>query len=143
MKKTVNAKSMTKLVQGRTISHVVVEEKKRLSIHFSDGKTMIVEATGGEIVATIEEPQPSSQKSKQPSKRQMEYLAFIAKYIDRFGRSPAESDIQRHFLVSAPSVNQMMQTLERSGLITRQAGVPRSARICVELDAPHRPGQAT
>lgn len=26
-----------------------------------------------------------------------EYLEFIAKYIGRFGRSPAESDIQRHF----------------------------------------------
>ncbi|WP_414636801.1 hypothetical protein [Aquabacterium sp.] len=58
---------------------------------------------------------------------------FIAKYIARFGRPPAESDIQRHFLVSAPSVNQMMQMLERRKFITRQSGVPRSVRVCIEL----------
>jgi len=59
----------------------------------------------------------------------------IRKYLTRYGRAPAESDIERHFLVSAPSVNQMMQMLERRGFITRQAGVPRSARICIDLDS--------
>ncbi len=71
--------------------------------------------------------------SQRPTKRQLEYLAFISKYIHRFGRAPAESDIERHFLVSAPSVNQMMQMLERRGFITRQPGVPRSTRICIDL----------
>ena len=78
--------------------------------------------------------QPAAPKS--PTKRQSEYLAFIAKYITRFGRAPAESDIERHFLVAAPSVNQMMQTLERHGFITRQPGVPRSIRICIDLAGP-------
>ena len=73
--------------------------------------------------------------SERPTKRQLDYLAFIAKYMDYFGRAPAESDIQRHFLVSAPSVNQMMQMLERRGFITRQPGVPRSIRICIDLTA--------
>ena len=50
--------------------------------------------------------------------------------MDQFGRAPAEADIQRHFLVSAPSVNAMMQTLERRGFITRKPGVPRSIRVC-------------
>ena len=72
---------------------------------------------------------------ERPTKRQLDYLAFIAKYMDYFGRAPAESDIQRHFLVSAPSVNQMMQMLERRGFITRQPGVPRSIRICIDLTA--------
>ncbi|MDO8251865.1 MAG: MarR family transcriptional regulator [Rhodoferax sp.] len=82
-----------------------------------------------------------NQKSRQTSasesscKRQLEYLAFIAKYIHRFGRAPAESDTERHFLVSAPSVNQMMQMIERRGFITRQAGVPRSTRISIDLAA--------
>ncbi|OGA02090.1 MAG: hypothetical protein A3H35_06145 [Betaproteobacteria bacterium RIFCSPLOWO2_02_FULL_62_17] len=60
-------------------------------------------------------------------------MIFISKYINRFGRAPAEADVERHFLVSAPSVNQMMQMLERRGFISRQAGVPRSIRICIDL----------
>ena len=44
----------------------------------------------------------------------------------RLGGKP---DIGRHFLVSAPSVNQMIQALERRGFITRQRGVPRSIRL--------------
>ncbi|MBI4728399.1 MAG: hypothetical protein HY775_02720 [Acidobacteria bacterium] len=62
--------------------------------------------------------------------------------MQRFGRSPAESDIQRHFLVSAPSVNQMVQMLERQGFIERERGVPRSIRLvepalCSRCDERH------
>ncbi|MBK5293617.1 MAG: MarR family transcriptional regulator [Acidobacteriia bacterium] len=64
-----------------------------------------------------------------PTSRQSEYLEFIKKYMLRFGISPAESDIQRHFLVSAPSVNSMVQALERHGFIMRQRGMPRSIRL--------------
>ena len=35
------------------------------------------------------------------------------------GQPPAESDIQRFFRVSPPSVHQMLLTLERAGLISR------------------------
>lgn len=58
---------------------------------------------------------------------------MIAKYMRHFGHAPAESDIERHFLVAAPSVNQMMQTLERRGFISRQPRVPRSTKICIDL----------
>src|SRR5258708_453797 len=44
---------------------------------------------------------------------------------------PAETDIQRHFQVSPPSVHQMIVTLERNGLIRRQPGVARSIQILV------------
>ena len=48
-----------------------------------------------------------------------------------FRRPPAETDMQRHFRVSPPSVHQMIVTLERNGLIRRQPGVPRSIQILV------------
>ncbi len=48
-----------------------------------------------------------------------------------FGRPPAETDMQRYFGVSPPSVHQMIVTLERNGLIRRQAGAPRSIEILV------------
>ena len=69
-------------------------------------------------------------------------LEFIARYIRRYGISPAESDIGRHFLVSAPSVNQMVQMLERQGFIARQRRVPRSIRI-IDHPQPLRPMMKT
>jgi hypothetical protein len=71
------------------------------------------------------EPQPHFTKT------QGRYLAFIHRYITKFGQAPAEADVQRHFLVSAPSVNAMMQTLTRKGLISRVPGIPRSIKLLV------------
>ena len=65
------------------------------------------------------------------TKTQGRYLAFIHRYITKFGQAPAEVDVQRHFLVSAPSVNAMMQALTRKGLISRVPGIPRSIKLLV------------
>jgi hypothetical protein len=65
------------------------------------------------------------------TKTQGRYLAFIHRYITKFGQAPAEADIQQHFLVSAPSVNAMMQTLTRKGLISRIPGIARSIKLLV------------
>ena len=71
-----------------------------------------------------------SQKSgARLTEKQGHYLAFIHTYSYMFGQPPAETDIQRHFRVSPPSVHQMIVTLERNGLISRQTGVPRSIQI--------------
>ena len=65
------------------------------------------------------------------TEKQGEYLAFIHVYSHMFQRPPAETDMQRYFRVSPPSVHQMVTTLERAGLIRRQPGVPRSIEILV------------
>jgi hypothetical protein len=119
-------------VSGKSVSHVTLPDRGRLAIHFSDGSTLLVERCRGGLAATLESGDPSRDglaPGVQPTRRQHEYLEFIKRYIVRFGVSPAESDIQRHFLLSAPSVNHMVQTLERRGFITRQRGVPRSIRV--------------
>ena len=67
------------------------------------------------------------------TEKQGEYLAFIYIYSRMFRRAPAETDMQRHFQVSPPSVHQMVVTLERRGLIRRQPGVARSIEILVPL----------
>jgi DNA-binding MarR family transcriptional regulator len=64
--------------------------------------------------------------------RQGQYLAFIDAYTRVNGRPPAEADLQRHFGVSAPSVHQMVVTLERAGLIRRQPGMARSIEVLVD-----------
>ena len=63
--------------------------------------------------------------------KQGQYLAFIDAYTRVHGRPPAETDMQRHFHVSPPSVHQMVLALERMGLIRRQSGVARSIEVLV------------
>jgi len=65
------------------------------------------------------------------TEKQGQYLAFIYAYSHMFRCSPAETDMQRHFQVSPPSVHQMVVTLQRNGLIRRKPGVPRSIEILV------------
>jgi DNA-binding MarR family transcriptional regulator len=67
--------------------------------------------------------------------KQGQYLAFIHAYACIFGRPPAEADMQRHFRVTPPSVHQMVLTLERRGLIRRQAGIARSIELLISPDA--------
>ena len=66
--------------------------------------------------------------------KQGQYLAFIYAYTQVLGRPPAEADMQRHFCVSPPSVHQMVLTLERQRLISREPGVARSIQLLV---SPH------
>ena len=65
------------------------------------------------------------------TEKQGQYLAFIYTYSHMFRRPPAETDMQRHFQVSPPSVHQMVLTLERVGLIRRQPGLARSIELLV------------
>src|SRR5271167_4406903 len=66
--------------------------------------------------------------------RQGQYLAFIHAYTLVNGRPPAHADIQRFFRLTPPTVHQMLLTLEKAGLISRQPGMPRSVVVRVERD---------
>jgi hypothetical protein len=89
----------------------------------------LVNSTQGSGSAGIREP--TAKQQPHFTKTQGLYLTFIHRYITKFGHAPAEADIQRHFLVSAPSVNAMMHTLTRKGLISRVPGIPRSIKLLV------------
>jgi Mn-dependent DtxR family transcriptional regulator len=67
--------------------------------------------------------------------KQGQYLAFIYAYTRVLGRPPAEADIQRYFKVTAPTVHQMLITLERIGLIRRKPGVARSIELLVSPES--------
>jgi hypothetical protein len=117
-------------VAGRTISHLQSSGENALTIHFTDGSALRLAADAEPVVASLLE----GDVVNQPSSRQRDYLEFIRKFTSRYGTPPAEADLARHFLVSAPSVNQMVKALERRGYITRERGpngqaVPRSIRI--------------
>jgi Mn-dependent DtxR family transcriptional regulator len=64
--------------------------------------------------------------------KQGQYLSFIYAYTRLNRRPPAETDMQRYFRVSPPSVHQMVVTLERQGFIRRQPGVARSIEMLID-----------
>jgi hypothetical protein len=127
--------SRLRRLTGRKVAEIVLQDEGLLRIQFTDGAVLTVSRQADALAVQVTlEPEPEvDDSSPRPTERQAQYLAFIAKYIQRFGRAPAESDIQRHFLVSAPTVNQMVQMLERRGFITRQPGVARSIRLRIEV----------
>jgi Mn-dependent DtxR family transcriptional regulator len=64
--------------------------------------------------------------------KQGQYLAFIHLYMRLHRQPPAESDMQKYFRVSPPSVHQMVLTLERAGFIRRHSSTPRSIELLVD-----------
>lgn len=68
---------------------------------------------------------------------QGQYLAFIYYYTKIHGQPPAETDMQKYFKVSAPSVHQMVVTLDKKGLIKKIPGKARS--ISLLLPSEHLP----
>ena len=132
---------LTQLAAGSTVSRIRASPGGGLTIHFAGGTAidLVVEAAG--VGATFRS-QPSrgtlGRGKDEPTARQREYLAFIQRYMGRYGVSPAENDILEHFMVSAPSVNAMIRTLERRGFISRGRDlwgqtVPRSIRVLIDL----------
>jgi len=75
--------------------------------------------------------QKTSAKPAPFTAKQGQYLAFIWAYSQINRRAPAEADFQRYFEVTAPSVHQMLKTLDQLGLIDKQPGVARSIKLLV------------
>ncbi|MGQ0814031.1 MAG: hypothetical protein ACT4O1_06150 [Gemmatimonadota bacterium] len=135
-------KKLTKSLSGQRVSHVTYVDSGSVAVHFESGAILVVARDGDNLDLTLREmPQPVRREDagSRPTRRQREYLEFIVKYMIRFGVAPAESDIERHFLVSAPSVHAMIKTLERRRFITRRRdiftgqAIPRSIRVMVDV----------
>ena len=130
-------KSLAKRVAGRVVAEVKQPSPETIAVHFTDGSILTVRRRDDALAVTLDpaEGRRSAPASgPQPTRRQTEYLEFIKKYMHRYGVAPAESDIQTHFMVSAPAVNQMVRTLEGRGYLERSydwfgKAVPRSIRV--------------
>lgn len=68
------------------------------------------------------------------TKTQSQYLAFIYYYKKIQGVPPAEAETQRYFNVSAPSIHNMVVTLEKGGFIRRTPGANRSIQLLLARD---------
>jgi DNA-binding MarR family transcriptional regulator len=76
----------------------------------------------------------ATSQSARFTETQGQYLAFIHAYTLVNGRPPAETDMQRFFGVTPPSVHNMVVELARRGLITRVPRQPRSIAVSVHAD---------
>jgi hypothetical protein len=63
--------------------------------------------------------------------RQGQFLAFIHLYRKLHRQGPAEHEMVTFFRATPPAVHGMIVKLEELGLITRERGVPRAARVTV------------
>ncbi len=84
-----DSKSLTHRLKDRQVSQVIVNGPQQLKIQFSDGNVLIVETCPGGLLTRMESVGTSTAQdtSQRPTKRQLDYLAFIAKYIHRCGRA--------------------------------------------------------
>lgn len=133
---------LTALVAGETVSAVGAQED-RVEARFTSGRSLVIEPGAGDAlrVSLMRESRATAARREpgQPTPRQREYLELMGRFMTRYGVAPAESDIARHFMVSAPSVNQMLRTLEAHGFISRGfdlftgRAAARSIRILLDL----------
>jgi repressor LexA len=88
---------------------------------------------GEEAFEVTIEPAPKLDPSVAPpfTAKQGQYLAFIHNYTKIHRQAPAESDLERYFQVSPPSIHDVIITLQRKGLIERTPGQARSIRLLV------------
>jgi hypothetical protein len=129
--------SLSEQLAGRVVKEFVNGSADEVILRFDDGSFLVVEKKPEYLKATLhvsEDQLRPRNGGNAPTQRQREYIEFIKMFLYRYGIAPAEADIQQHFIVSAPSVNQMIRTLERRGFITRDRdwsghALPRSIRV--------------
>jgi hypothetical protein len=134
---SVGLEELSRELAGLVVSELVRPAADTIAVRFTDGSLLAIRPGGDSFEAILTRPPPTAEPRSgkgRPTRRQQEYLDFIKRYMHRFGASPSEGDIQQHFWVSAPSVNQMVRTLERRGFIERDRDwsgqtVPRSIRV--------------
>lgn len=129
--------SLSNRLSGLVVAELAQPAADTLALRFTSGDELMIRPDGDRCTMILSGPAARTAgpaASGGPTRRQSEYLDFIRRYMHRFGVAPAETDIQDHFMVSAPSVNQMVRTLERKGFIARDRDwlgktVPRSIRV--------------
>jgi len=97
-------------------------------------KVRISESFGEDAFDVRIEPAPKLDPSAAPrfTAKQGQYLAYIHHYTKIHRQAPSEADMQRYFQVSAPSIHEMVKTLERNGLIEKIPGQSRSISLLVQ-----------
>ncbi len=96
-------------------------------------RVRVFDSFGDDAFEVSIRPERKPDRSTAPSftAKQGQYLAYIHYYTKMNRRPPAETDMQRYFQVTPPSVHQMVVTLELKGFIERVPGQGRSIRLLI------------
>ena len=95
--KLLNSESLTNRLKDRQVLRALINGEEEISIQFTSGTVLIVEASPDGLVARVENARAFAHERglPRPTKRQLEYLTFISKYIHRLAEhlpSQAYSD---------------------------------------------------
>ncbi|WP_252179489.1 MarR family transcriptional regulator [Endozoicomonas sp. 4G] len=74
-----------------------------------------------------------SQEPIEFTELQGQYLSFIYNFTKINGIPPAESDLQKYFKVTAPTVHQMVIKLHKLGLISQKPHQPRTMKVEIPI----------
>jgi hypothetical protein len=94
----------------------------------------IAQAIGRLGFTAQQKPPPGPREG--PTRRQGQFLAFIAEYMMRHpaGVAPTHAEFQRFFELTPPSVNSMLLRLEQRGFIRRIPGQARAIELVIAPD---------
>jgi len=92
------------------------------------------EGQGDEVPRELLDVRRNAPAERRFTALQGQYLAFIHQYTQLHRQAPSESDCQRHFKVSPPSVHRMIVALEKRRLIRRDPGQARSVRVLLAVN---------
>lgn len=81
------SEALTGELSGAQISHVLVDSNTKTSVHLLDGRYLVLNAAQGALTATVAAPLLASGSLQLPTKRQLDYLRYIAKYHRHAGRA--------------------------------------------------------
>lgn len=76
------------------------------------------------------------------TEKERQYLTYILEYTRLRGIPPSFADMQEHFEVTAPTVNQMVKSLESKDFITKSPGSARSIFVNVPAKVLIKPPEA-
>lgn len=105
---------------------IILPETRRALVIVLDEKVPdVVKATNSGEQAPHEKPAQLPRYTK----KQGQYLVYIHAYTQVHGYPPAETDLQRHFRVTPPTIHQMIVRLTEKGLIKRTPGQARTIEV--------------
>lgn len=104
--------------------------------HVATGEEITITKAGSPVAKLVpaEAKFADTKNSKPYTEKQGQYLAFIHHHTKLRGLPPSQSEMQRYFRVTPPSVHQMVLTLEKRGLIKRTPRQARSIEILIPQD---------
>ena len=133
---TVEAVASTSRELRAMLENDVYMEETPLEVQMTMGNALCALDEALRLLTSAPFPasQPVPRSANLPTPKQGQFLAYIDAYMrtNHAGLAPTHARLQRHFNLTAPSVNSMLVRLEERGFIRRIAGQPRGITLTID-----------